>query len=97
MDDPAFVRLAAGESHDELWWLTIPEGVGQPLSDRVEAGAHEVLVAALAPMGLSARDVSMTTDDCVHYNNQTPFPVYEEMVKFLIALAGRDCAKLVGT
>ena len=48
LDDPAFVRLAAGEAHDELWWLTISEGAGQPLSDRVEAGAHDVLAAALA-------------------------------------------------
>ena len=46
--DPAFVRLAAGESHDELWWLAVSEGVGQPLSDRVEMGAHEVLQGALA-------------------------------------------------
>ena len=48
LEDPAFVRLAAGESHDEFWWLTVSEGVGQPLSDRVETGAHEVLQGALA-------------------------------------------------
>mmetsp|Transcript_44508 Transcript_44508/g.107794 ORF Transcript_44508/g.107794 Transcript_44508/m.107794 type:complete len:801 (+) Transcript_44508:134-2536(+) len=60
-------------------------------TNRKEHG--DTLVAALGPMGLSARDVSMTMDDCVHYHNQTPFPVYKEMVKFLIALAGRDCAK----
>ena len=48
LDNPAFVRLASGESHDELWWLTIPEDVGQPLSDRVETGARRVLQEALA-------------------------------------------------
>jgi hypothetical protein len=48
LDDPAFVRFAAGESHDELWWLAMTEGVGQSLSDRVETGAHEVLQEALA-------------------------------------------------
>jgi hypothetical protein len=48
LDDPAFARFTAGESHDGLWWLTIPEGVGQPLSDLVEAEAHEVLQQALA-------------------------------------------------
>jgi hypothetical protein len=48
LDDPVFVRLAAGESGEELWWLAIPEGVEQPLCDRVETGAHEVLQEALA-------------------------------------------------
>ncbi len=48
LDDPTFVRFAAAESHDELWWLTMPEGLGQPLSDRVETGANEVLQEALA-------------------------------------------------
>ena len=48
LDDPAFVRLTAGESRDELWWLAIPDGVEHPLCDRVEAGAREVLQEALA-------------------------------------------------
>ena len=47
LDDLVFERFAAGESHDELWWLTISEGVGQPVSDPVETGAHEVLQGAL--------------------------------------------------
>jgi len=48
LDDSAFERLAANESHGELWWLTIADGVDKPLSDRVEKVAHEVLQQALA-------------------------------------------------
>jgi hypothetical protein len=43
LDDPAFVRLAGGDSRAELWWLALPEGAAPPLSDRVEAAAHEIL------------------------------------------------------
>jgi len=48
LGDPALVRLAAAESPRELWWMAIPEGLERPLSDRVEAAAHEVLQGALA-------------------------------------------------
>jgi hypothetical protein len=48
LDEPAFVRLAAGESRDELWWIAAPEDVAPPLCDRVEVVAHEVLQEALA-------------------------------------------------
>ena len=48
LEDPTFERLAAGEPSEEFWWLTIPEGIGPPLCDRVELGAREVLQEALA-------------------------------------------------
>jgi hypothetical protein len=48
LDDPSFVRLAGGDSRAELWWLTFPEGAESPLSDRVEAAAHEILRDSLA-------------------------------------------------
>jgi hypothetical protein len=43
LDDPAFVRLAGGDSRTELWWLAFPDGTESPLSDRVEVAAHEIL------------------------------------------------------
>lgn len=55
LDDPAFVRLAAAESREELWWVAMPADLERPLCDRVETGAHEILQGAL----------SLTEDDYV--------------------------------
>jgi len=53
----------------------------------------QVAVGGLDLMTLSVRDVAMSQDDCVHFSVHKPFPVYEEAVKFMIAMAGRDCPK----
>jgi hypothetical protein len=52
LDNPALVHV--GES---LWWLADPSGVAQPLCDRVEEVAYEVLQGALA---LTEADFSLT-------------------------------------
>lgn len=54
LDAPAFLRIASGESRQELWWLAgpaggaPPAGVAAPLSDRVEEASYELLQDALA-------------------------------------------------
>jgi hypothetical protein len=48
LEDPAFVRLVAADSPEELWWLVEPGAVAVPLCDRVETVAYQVLQSALA-------------------------------------------------
>jgi len=55
---------------------------------------NNALVGALDPMSLSIRDVAMHDKDCVHYTVEEPFPFYAEAVKYMIALAGRDCPQV---
>ncbi|MEJ2210435.1 MAG: hypothetical protein P8129_15560 [Anaerolineae bacterium] len=47
LEDPALTRLAPGGGTEEaLYWLANPVGVDAPLSDRVEARAHQILQEA---------------------------------------------------
>ena len=43
LGDPAFVQLAAGKPHQDLWWLADPGNLAPALCDRVETAAYEVL------------------------------------------------------
>ena len=51
LDDTTFVRLVDKDDGQVLWWLTRPSDLSPPLSDRVEAGAFQVLDDALALTG----------------------------------------------
>jgi hypothetical protein len=43
LDDPAFVRLPSANGGDEVWWLADASGIEEPLCDRVEEAAYQVL------------------------------------------------------
>ena len=55
--DPAFVRLAAGKPHQELWWLADPGDLAPALCDRVEMAAYQLLrdSPALVEVDLATR------------------------------------------
>lgn len=91
LEDPVFVRLAAADSREELWWLIEPGDVAPPLCDRVEAVAYQVLQNALA---LSEADFaarvcaefpgSLTPDAdlvtaCLQAYGQEPTPGYWQL------------------
>jgi hypothetical protein len=48
LEDPILVRMTTTESREALWWLAQPAAAAQPLSDRVETVASDVLQEALA-------------------------------------------------
>ena len=73
-----------------VWRVMAKNRVGRSILQK-----NNAVVGALDPMALSVRDVVMRQDDCVHYPALEAFPFYKEAVKFMIAVAGRDCPLLV--
>jgi len=75
-----------------VWRVMAKNRVGRDILQK-----NNAVVAALDPMALSVRDVVMRQGDCVHYPALDAFPFYKEAVKFMIAVAGRDCPLLVSS